>query len=187
MFSERQYGCVFCRTGREYDVVTHLSHIADNVNAVVPAKIRYRRSHGLATEERVVLFPGYVFFESSSDLNIREKIFQKDIYRILTNTDGDWRLQGIDKEVARQFISIGGTVALSKAYYDGDRIRIIDGFLKQYEGKIVRVNHRAKTAQIIVPLDGKQFSLWVGFEVITKCDDKEVLLGGCKTTDRFGK
>lgn len=115
---------------------------------------------------------GVRLFECTLKEGIREIVKHRDIYRILTDSEGNWALHGSDKDVAREFISIGGIVGLSKAYYDGEHIKVIDGFLKQYEGKIVRVNHRAKTAQIHVELNGKIFTLWVGFELIYECDTK---------------
>lgn len=172
MSSNLQYGCVFCRTGQERQIASQMERQFPGLKAVVPSKVRYRRSHGMATEEIVILFPGYVFFECTLKEGIREIVKHRDIYRILTDSEGNWALHGSDKDVAREFISIGGIVGLSKAYYDGEHIKVIDGFLKQYEGKIVRVNHRAKTAQIHVELNGKIFTLWVGFELIYECDTK---------------
>lgn len=174
MSSDLQYGCVFCRTGRENEVVSYMEHDFSGLKAVVPVKIRYRRSHGTATEEEVILFPGYVFFESPTGLYIPQIMHHKDVYRLLTDAEGNWALHNSDELIARQFLSVGGKVGISKAYYEGDRIRITDGFLKQYEGEIVKVNRRAKTAQISIYLDGKVFSLWAGFEIISKLDGKEV-------------
>lgn len=167
MPQEKQYGCVFCRSGKEKEVARYFEQECPGIKAVVAEKIRYRRSHGIATMEKVTLFPGYVFFECPSDRSPDVVIRVRDVYRILRDGDGNWQLQGFDKNIARQFISIGGTIDISKAFYDGDRIRVVEGFLKQYEGSIVRVNHRMKTAQIRVPLDGKVFSIWLGFEVLT--------------------
>jgi len=174
MSSELQYGCIFCRTGRESEVASFMEHEFSGIKAVVPKKIRYRRSHGIATEEEVILFPGYVFFESQPELYIPNIVHHKDVYRLLTDPEGNWALHNSDEAIVRQFVSIGGKVGFSKAFYEGDRIRIADGFLKQYEGEIVRVNRRAKTAQIRIHLDGKLFSLWAGFEIVSKCDGNDV-------------
>lgn len=163
---EERYGCIFCRSGKEKEVARQLEQKCSGCRAVVAEKIRYRRSHGMATLEKVILFPGYVFFKCPPEQSPETIFPSKDVYRILRTGDGSWELQGFDREIAKQFVTAGGTIDISKAFYDGDRIRIKEGFLKQYEGYIVRVNHRMKTAQINVPLDGKIFSIWLGFEVL---------------------
>ena len=59
-----------------------------------------------------------------------------------------------------------GVVGLSKAYYEGDQIRVTEGALKRYEASITRVNHRAKTAEVRVDFHGKVMTIWLGFELI---------------------
>lgn len=164
----KEYGCLFCRTGKEQEVAKKLEFEFPGLKAVVPRKTRYRRSHGIAKEEEVILFPGYVFFECSSDKGLRDLTKNTDVYRILTDGKGSWFLLGTDRLIAQRMIEIEGKIGISQAYYVGGRIKIIDGFLKNYEGSIIRVNHRAKTAQIQVKLDGRIFTLWVGFELITQ-------------------
>ena len=166
MPSDTEFGCVFCRTGQEEEVARRMEHDYPGLKAVVAMKKRFRRSQGVETEEKVILFPGYVFFQCSPDSNIREITKRDNVYKLLTDGGGNWKLLGADKVIASHFVTCGGVIGFSKAYYKGERIRIIDGFLKQYEGNIVRVNHRAKTAQVKVQLDGKCFSIWVGFEII---------------------
>ena len=64
------------------------------------------------------------------------------------------------------FFRADGAVGLSKAYYEGDRIRVTEGALKRYEASITRVNHRAKTAEVRVDFHGKVMTIWLGFELI---------------------
>jgi len=57
------HGCLFCRTGKETAVVQRFESIFAGARAVAPTKSRYRRTQAGAIEERVILLPGYVFFE----------------------------------------------------------------------------------------------------------------------------
>ena len=99
-------------------------------------------------------------------MSFRELLWVENTYRMLTDMDGNWRLSGRDREIAKRLFDAGGIIGFSKAYYAGDRIRILDGFLKDYEGYITRVNRRARTAEIRVTLNGKVLDVWLGFELV---------------------
>ena len=60
-----------------------------------------------------------------------------------------------------------GNIGLSQAYFDkGDRIRILDGFLKDYEGNISSVNRKNKTVEVTVNLQGKKVIMRLGYELV---------------------
>ena len=85
---------------------------------------------------------------------------------MLTDGEGCWQLRGADRTIAEKLFSVNGVIGLSKAYYVGDRLRVTEGFLKDYQGSIIRVNRRAGTAQIRIEFDGKMITAWVGFEML---------------------
>lgn len=166
MSLDLQYGCVFCRTGKEAETVVRLEHSFPGLKAVATKKLRYRRLHGVAHEESAILFPGYVFFATGMHLRSREVAQVENVIRLLCDGEGHWQLVGEDKVIAEKLLSTGGTIGFSTAYYEGDNIRIVDGFLKEYEGSIIRVNHRAKTLQIKVVIGEKELKVWLGFELV---------------------
>lgn len=164
-----EYGIVFCITGKELTVAQRLERNIHGLRALSPVKLRYRRMGGIAQEEKVVLFPGYVFIKLTNDADMKDIQQDQDVLRLLyTNLEEkDWHLTGQDRAIAEEFFRIDGVIGFSKAYFDeGDRIHIIEGFLKDREGQIIRVNKRAKTAEICVWLAGKKMDLWLGFEKI---------------------
>lgn len=162
------YGCLFGLTGDEDAVIRALVDRHPGVEAISPKRVRIRRAGGVGTEEQVTLFPGYVFFRvRAADPDFTPKVWRLPA-RLLTYDDGVWQLHGADAQIAQAFFEAGGVVKLSTAYYEGDRIRILDGFLKNYEGSIARVNHRARTAEIKVQFQDKTLSLWLGFELVEK-------------------
>ena len=169
--ADKEYGCIFCITGREFAVAQRLEKAISGLKAISPVKLRYRRMDGVAHEEKVILFPGYVFFEvqAGSDVEIRTIYIDQDVFKVLYDDDEkkDWRLVDPDKSIVKQFFDMNGVIGFSEAYFDeGDRIHIVKGFLKEHEGKIRRVNRRAKTAEIMVQFNNKTISIWVGFEEI---------------------
>lgn len=185
-----EYGCLFCVTGHERNVVNYL--LDQGIEAISPIKIRLRRRNGAMEPEKVLLFPGYVFFamddiESPNIVSVKtgqKKEYEphqqvqenqnldiikghSDVIKVLhSGENGRWKLEGTDKDFVRQLFSIGGEIGLSKAYYVGRRIHIQSGFLKKYESSITAVNHKANTAHITIKIGDREFSLWLGFEII---------------------
>ena len=168
---------MFCRTGGEMFAAETMMLQDPEIQTVVPVKKRIRRTKNGLQEENVILFPGYVFFRADEDFltHVKDREF---IYRILRTEANDWRLQGRDLALVSQFFENNGVIELSKAYYEGDRIRITEGFMKNFEGQIVRVNHRNKTAEIQIDFIGRQATLWLGFELVEHAEEKPAQASG---------
>lgn len=161
-----EYGCLFCRTGSEDAIVRKLQQRYPDAEIFAPSKVRHRRQAGRLEDELVVLFPGYVFFAASQQFDPRHMVDGYDVYRLLRYQDSGWQLMGADRALAQRFHSAGGVVGMSQAYFDGDRIRIVDGFMKDYEGQIMRVNRRAQTAQVVLSIAGRSMTVWLGYELM---------------------
>ena len=43
---------------------------------------------------------------------------------------------------------------------------MLDGFLKDYEGYITRVNRRKKTVEVTIDLQRKKAIMWLGYELV---------------------
>lgn len=177
-------GCLFCKGGKEREVVQLFLLTFPQGKAVVPTRIRYRRKPDSVTEESITLMPGYVFFELAgldpadepaeegtdafqSEVELRQLCRTDSILRLLRDPDGRWRLRGADDRFAEMMFRNDGVIGMSKAYFDrGQRIRILEGFLKDYEGSITRVNKKTKTVEVSVDLQGKQVRMWLGYELV---------------------
>lgn len=162
------YGCIFCRTGNENLLAESLEKEYPGIRVFAAAKKRMRRQGKMLIEEQVPLFPGYLFFQADADLDVGNMIRREDVFRILCDSQGRWQLQGENAAFARALFEQDGVIGFSRAYYEGNRIRITDGMLKMYEGRILRVNRRSNTAQVSVGIAGQEVSLWLGFELINK-------------------
>ena len=99
---------------------------------------------------------------------------RRDVYRLLRDSNGGWRLRGTDEAFARKLFEQHGVLDFSRAYYENDRIRIVDGILKDYEASILRVNRRAQTAQIRVDICGRETLIWLGFEWMNSNEGGEI-------------
>ena len=162
-----KYGCISCRTGCEERLRLEMQDKFQDIKVMFPKKKRIRRMGGAAIEEETGLFPGYLFFSTQEEqLDLREVFYKDYAYKLLKNPDGDWPLQGSDRAFAEMLFAEGGVIGFSRAFYEGDKIRIADGFLKNYEGSIIRLNRRAKTAEVLLSLHGKNVTMWLGYELL---------------------
>lgn len=162
------YGCLFCRTGKEKRIAGEIETELPGVRVIFAEKLRKRRQGRSFAEESVPLFPGYLFFRADADFDAQPLARRLDVFRLLRDSEGIWRLRGEDLILARGLFQQNGVVGFSKAYYEGDRIRITEGLLKTYEGRIIRVNRRSQTAQIALGVGGQEVTVWLGFELIER-------------------
>ena len=176
-------GCFFCKSGKEKDVIRHFMTVFPNDRAVAPTRTRYRRTKDAAIEEQVPLLPGYVFFEIQESGTPAPEILDgllqalldfsrsDSVLRLLRYSDSDWRLQGFDDRFAELLFNTNGNIGISQAYFDkGNRIRILDGFLKDYEGSITSVSRKMRTVEVCVDLQGKKVSMKLGYELVEPLD-----------------
>lgn len=183
-------GCFFCKSGKEKDVIRHFMSVFPNDRAIAPTRTKYRRTKDAAIEEQVPLLPGYVFFEIGesgiptpelTDMLLQALLeFSRSdsVLRLLRYSNTDWRLQGFDDRFAELLFKTNGNIGVSQAYFDKEnRIRILRGFLKDYEGSITRVNRKAKTVEVSIDLQGEKVSMRLGYELVepvnTECDYKK--------------
>lgn len=166
--SEMAYGCLFCRTGNEKQLVGLLKRDNPSLEIIAAEKLRRRRQGQNYINETVLLFPGYLFFRTDVDFPVREFTRRQDVFKVLHSSTGDWRLHGGDEVFVRRLFEQQGVIGFSKAYFEGDRIRIVEGALKECEGRILRVNRRAQTAQVSIGNFDREITAWLGFELIEK-------------------
>lgn len=161
-----EYGCLFCLTGREETVAERIRVNCPGIHAVTMRKMKYRTSRGVKSSEESLLLPGYVFFRARADANPMCDLPKIDVIRILTTDVGEWRLCGGDRRFAEWLFQYDGLLDFSRAYREGERIRIIAGPLKDMEGKIARIDKRGRSGQIIVDFHDRPIAIWLGFELV---------------------
>jgi transcriptional antiterminator NusG len=119
-------------------------------------------------ELRPVL-PGYVFFESGSEPDWKGVAASKYIYYPLQYSDSGKQLKGSDLTFVKWLKTKNGNngvVKISKAMEIGNRIKIIEGPLKEMEGNIVRINKRQKCAEVKIEGEGIKHTMWLSYEYI---------------------
>lgn len=86
--------------------------------------------------------------------------------KILTVDKGTWQLAGQDERFAKWLFKYDGLLNFSKAYREGERIKIVSGPLKDMEGQIKRIDKRGRSGQVILQFGGISTKVWLGFDLI---------------------
>ena len=160
------YGCVFCITGKEQTVADRIERTCPDIQATTVRKMRYRTQNKVKTREETIALPSYVFFKAPVDTTPSACFPKQDILRVLTTEKWNWQLVGGDEKFARWIFRYDGLLDFSKAYREGDRIKIISGPLKDMEGQITRIDKRGCSGQVVLSFNGKSVPVWLGFEMI---------------------
>ena len=160
------YGCLFCISGKELFVAESIERRSHFVQARAVCQTKRITKKGKTELCTNVVLHGYVMLKAIADLDINREIPQEGVISLLTYSDGNWCLFGEDEEYAKWVFKNDGVIGLSKAYTIGDRITIIDGPLKELEGRITRIDRRNKNGQVTIMFGGREIKVWLGFEII---------------------
>jgi len=162
----RAYGqvyCLFCKTGQERAVVRELNARADAV-ALFPVKIKTEWRDGHWENLQKPLLPGYVFVYTANPMPLARAGLPGGVIRLLKDSDGRGDLRGADRAFADWMWARGGLIGLSKAVYDGERVEIVEGPLKDMGGVIVAVDRRKRIAKVELDIVGSTQRIWLSFD-----------------------
>ena len=156
--------CVFCEVSKEREVEEHLKQLGYTViSALVERNIfRYKK---FVKEFRSII-PGYVFFESELEPKWEEVLRNIHIYYSLHYGDNDKKLKNEDLHFVQWLKGNKGRIKISKAKRVGDKIKIVEGPLKELEGKIVKINKRQKCAGVKIEGEGIKNIIWLSYEIM---------------------
>ena len=103
------------------------------------------------------LFPGYIFLETENLTRETIETLKKvtGFYHFLFDNTNPHKLNGNDLAYYSNFRQSGEILGLSKAGFDeNQRIQIVEGPLKGFQGKIIRVNRRCKRVTVQIEMFG---------------------------------
>ena len=170
MSGDKAYGILFCVTGREEMVARNLrEYYGEGCRTLTARMMKRRTQKGRTMEVQQVMFPGYVFVEmDGAEMHHVVSPKSDGLISMLRASDGDWRLYGEDEAFVKWLFAQDGLLAFSKAYQEGDRVRIISGPLKDLEGSIAKVDRRNRSGQVSLRVAGREVKVWLGFELVGK-------------------
>jgi transcription termination/antitermination protein NusG len=172
---------LFVRTGLEKKLVRVLKEKlnVDEYLPFLPTKETPRRSKGIISKERKLLFPGYVFIKTSIEVgSIAEKLksdlmdvtSRKDIYSILHYGDNekDVAMRESERLHWERLFDSDFCVAGSVGFIEGDVIRITSGALVGLESRIKRINRHKRDAVVEMEVMGAVREVRIMLEVTAK-------------------
>lgn len=162
-FSKTYIRCLFCLTGKEKSVVARIND-AGLGSAFHPQKIKPFFKNGKWEDIPVPLLPGYVFVISDIPvpLNLLWRI--TDVIRPLTYgpDDHDGYLVGSDRALALWLMQENGLVGNLDIVKEGNQIRVLGGLLKNFSGRVLKVDRRKRLANIELEIVGSIHNIWLG-------------------------
>jgi transcription antitermination factor NusG len=164
---DREYGCVFCRTGQEAQVARRLQDFFVGLRAFSVTQVKHKSKNGVKSQAQEIVFPGYVFFEVERDCPAYHLKRIQDVLRLLTDSQDDWCLHGDNQAFARWIMEHDGLIEMSKAHQEGDRVVFQSGPLKDYVGSVVKVDRHSRNGLVEIRFDDNVFRIWMAFDMVS--------------------
>ena len=159
--------CITCKASFENKVELILKNMGYNVISALTERKFFVK--GKVVDELRSIIPGYVFFEHE---NLLDGFFWKEICKMdyiffpLKYPDNERALRGKDLEFINWLRKNNGIIKISKVIEIGTKIKVMEGPLKDLDGKIVKINKRQKCAGIKLEGEGIDRIIWLSYEYI---------------------
>jgi len=169
-----EYFAVQVWTGKEDEFAARIG-AAPGFGALtlVPKRALNLRRRGRQVREERPLFPGYAFIvndEPELTLDQRWALRTTPFFlRALPDTSCPRPINERDRRILAHFMSFGKTADTSVVYFDeNERIVVVDGPLKGFEGLIVRVDKRKGRAKIRLDMCEDSFLVDLAFVLLNR-------------------
>ena len=162
--SQKFVYCIYCETSKENMVEALLQGLGyDVISALVERNTVKNKK--MVKEFRSII-PGYVFFENGYEPDWNEISKIKYVYYPLHYSDKSKGLKENDLHFIKWLKNNNGIIKISTAMEIGKKIKIMEGPLKELEGKIVKINKKQKCAGIKIEGENINAIIWLSYELI---------------------
>lgn len=163
--------CLFCVTGKEESVVRALEE-SEGVLAIFPQKVKPIWKKDGWREELFPLFPGYVFVYSHQPVLGSALCADSNVLRLLTyDKEGkESCLVERDRVFAEKLLRTNGIVGALSAVQEGSYVRVNEGALRDFNGRVVKVDKRKRLAKVEMDILGDARSVWLAYRLLEKDD-----------------
>lgn len=164
---------LFVSTGEEDNVRDRLRYtFGDKLKLMVPKKLIRERRKGVNKEVEKVLFRGYVFINSAVDFKAYYEIKNTPgVIKFLKSGTDILQLEEDEAEILDKLLSKDEIIGISNIFIENSEIRVIDGPLKNFEGKIVKVDRRKGRAKVLFTFCGSEKLVDLGVNEIDLCNE----------------
>lgn len=166
-----RYYVIAVRTGSESKYIAGVSRQLDTGKGGIlwPRRSLAIRKGGQTVESIASLYPGYLFWRTRelTDDSIMKLRGGPGFLKLLKNNREIVPLDDRDAMLLADLIAPGEVVRKSLVRFDqNNRIRVVDGPLRNLEGCIVKVDRRKSRAKVALSLHGRTILVDLGFDVI---------------------
>ncbi len=164
---------VWVQTGREDRMLELCKTFFQNSDVCeeyfLPKYERAKKVHGQWTTTQALLFPGYLFLVSNKpeELQIKLKTLPE-FAKVLGDDDGAIPLYDEEVEFLENCMNKEKVVEMSTGYIEGDQLVIMDGPMKDYQGKVKKIDRHKRIAVLEVEFFSGVTEVKVGLEVVRK-------------------
>ncbi|MEA4969586.1 MAG: hypothetical protein VB051_03540 [Candidatus Pelethousia sp.] len=162
--------CASCDAGSENALKSDLKRRFLDALAISPVLAREELKNGVWGVKIRPLLPGYVFVYSQEPIASSAFYRCQRVNRLLGYAGpmhSEYALSGGDLDFAQWVLSHEGHISVSRAMLVGDRMQVIDGPLKRYEGEILKIDRRRRRALICVSVGEMTKNVWLSFHWMT--------------------
>lgn len=147
----------------------------DDMEAIVPSRIKLIKKRTDVIKEEQLLFPGYVFIKTSRENKEFRTFIQNYVYtikgfiKILSHSDND--ISTLSKEEALSitpFFKNEGLFESSVGFVKDDKVVVTSGPLIGLESQIKYVDRHKKMAILEIPLFNEVKEVKVSLEILSK-------------------
>ena len=134
----------------------------------------YECARKISGEWRTVtrmLFPGYVFIETTAPAQLRDSLRGVPAFTRLLGASEESFLALTDDEVAwlNAFTNINThVVEMSQGIIEGDKVIVTKGPLRGHEGQIARIDRHKRVAELEIQMFGRAKCVRIGLEIVIK-------------------
>ncbi|MEA5060478.1 MAG: transcription termination/antitermination NusG family protein [Candidatus Pelethousia sp.] len=162
--------CVSCDAGSENVLKSDLERQLQNTCVLFPLIDREELKNGVWTIKTRPLLPGYVFIYSREPIEPHAFYHCQRVNRLLGYAESEhseYILSGGDLDFAQWVLCYEGHISVSRAMLVGDKTQVIDGPLKAYEGEILKIDRRHRSALVAVKVGEMTKNVWLSFHWMT--------------------
>ncbi|MGI6486210.1 MAG: antiterminator LoaP [Tepidanaerobacteraceae bacterium] len=165
----KKWFVIYTLTGNEDRVKKLISTIypREEVKPLVPSRRLKEIKQGVETVKTRTMFPGYVFIETN---------LSNELYRSMMRIPSIVKLLKVDSEPVPvpdeemhpilKLTADSEIIGFSKGIRIGTKVKIIDGPLKSFEGRIISIDARKGRAKVCLDLLGEGKRVDLGLVVL---------------------
>lgn len=166
--NELAYGYLHVRTGSEKQVADVINMAFPEIESRAITQIKHKSCKGVRSYSSSIMVPGYILFRTHKQTQVLELRKLTTVFSILTYDDKLWHLRDEDLFCAKWLFEHDGNIGVSVIFLEGDLIKVVDGPLKDIEGRIIRVDKRNRNALVALGLHQQTCKVWLAFEYLDK-------------------